>query len=66
MEAAQLLRVMQQGLDQQQQLMEAIRQQQVQMQKQEQAQQPQGATPNSNSRNGETVSASAVEHERVR
>ena len=57
MEATQLLRAVQQGLDLQQQLMEGIRQQRVQMQQQEQAQaqmqqlQQAWCTFNSNSRN---------------
>ena len=57
MEATQLLRAVQQGLDLQQQLMEGIRQQRVQMQQQEQAQaqmqqlQQAWCSFNSNSRN---------------
>ena len=66
MEATQVVRVMQQGLGRQQQPLETIRQQQVQAHQQQQARQPKGAPPNSDSRNVETVSASAVEHERVR
>ena len=61
MEATQLLRVMQQGLGQQQ-LMEAIRQQQAPTQQLKQA----WCASNTNIMTGETVSASAVEDERVR
>ena len=72
MEAALVLRVLQQGFEQQaaeqQQMMEAIRQQQqLQMQQlqqqHEERQQPQGARQTAGI---EAVTTSAVEHERIR
>ena len=75
MEATQLLRIMQQVLGQQWQLMEAIRQQvqilqqqqqqaQAQMQQQQRAPAATRSTTHSDSKNGESVSVSAVDHER--